>query len=481
MAQIDPKLKELLEKGQSALKNDYFDLAEDFLTQAAAKIPGNEEVLNLLDLARTGRGRKLYGNPVKRFLAGCICWIRILLGKFEAAAPTLEYLHKGFPDKYMYAYGYGRCCYKLERMRDAVAALEKAIAAKPTQVTSLKMLSELYIATKQFDEAIQMTERIRLYNPSDHKLEKVLKDISALAYAERDAQTKLKDARSDLEKQRVEAEDPNLRAEKLIARCQEEPDNWELRVELARALRQADQARNACQILAETLAARPAEVAVLRELVQCQWACRDWAEAEKAAGHLMTLQPNDHEARNFYITAKQRRLEDAFKTDPGNEELKRALRDYEKEVAVGEIERLRQEARGNPGPDVSLALGRALLRHEEPDLAIAELQKSAAVPQYAFQGHKSMGDAYQQKRMFDLAIDQFRTALSKSKSYTGTMPRDIKEIYYAMGECYYQLGDLEQAEKAFKELYAADINYLDIRQRYEKTYSEHKTRQRGGA
>ncbi|MBE7559835.1 tetratricopeptide repeat protein [bacterium] len=478
MAQIDPKLKELLEKGQSALRNEYFDLAEDFLSQALARVPHNEEILQLLDLAKAGRGRKLYKNPVSRFITGWLCMVKLLLGKFEAAAPTLDYLHKGFPDKFMYAYGYGRCCYKLERPRDGVAALEKAIAARPKHIPTLQMLSELYRSTKQFDEAIQMTERLRLYNPGDHKLEKVLKDISALAYAERDAQIKLKEARAEVEKQRVETEDPAVRAEKLIARCQEEPENTELRVELARALRQADQTQAACQVLDELLAKRPEDASALRELVQCRYASRDWAAAEEVAARLLSLLPDDHDAKSFFATAKLRRLEDAYKADPANPAVKAALREYQKEVAAEEIERLRQESRVNPGPDVSLALGRALLRHDEPDAAIAELQKAAAAPQFSFLGHKAMGEAYQHKRMFDLALDQYRIALSKAKSYTGAMPRDIKEIYYAMGECHYMLGNLVEAEKAYKELYAADINYLDIRQRYEKTYTELKQRER---
>ena len=477
MAQVDARLRDLIEKGESALKNEYFDLADGFLSEALSMVSQNEEILKLLDQARAGRGRVEYG-AVKRWIAGTMARLKMLMGKHEAAASTLEYIHKGYPGKFGYAMAYGKCCYKLDRVRDGILALESAIAANPKSIPALTMISEMYRAAGKFEEAIQMTERLRLHNPDDRKLEKVLKDISAMAYADRDKQTKLKDARGEIEKARVEATDPTMRAEKLIEEWKKDPGNKELRLDLARALRQADQRENAVGVLNKLLAEEPKYSAAWLEMIQCALAQKDWQGAENAATHLLEIDPADAEAKGYYQEAKRRRLEDAWRKDPSDEEKKKEYRDFERQLAADDIQRLERLLRTSPGADTSLALGRAYLRFGDADKAVAQFQIAAQSPQFSFTAHKLLGDAYGAKQMYDLALDQYRTSLQKSKGFTGAMPRDIKEIYFSMGESYTAAGDLAEAEKAYKELYQADINYLDIRQRYEQTYAALKDKQR---
>ena len=79
-----------------------------------------------------------------------------------------------------------------------------------------------------------------------------------------------------------------------------------------------------------------------------------------------------------------------------------------------------------------------------------------------------LGQAYLNKRFFDLAIEQFKAL----KSEIQVMDERKKNAVYQLGCCYESMGDAEQAIEEFKLVYSADISFRDVADKINEFYSK---------
>ena len=79
-----------------------------------------------------------------------------------------------------------------------------------------------------------------------------------------------------------------------------------------------------------------------------------------------------------------------------------------------------------------------------------------------------LGQAYLNKRFFDLAIEQFKSL----KSEIQVMDERKKDAVYQLGCCYESMGDAEQAIEEFKLVYSADISFRDVADKSNEFYAK---------
>lgn len=136
----------------------------------------------------------------------------------------------------------------------------------------------------------------------------------------------------------------------------------------------------------------------------------------------------------------------------------------EAELIAHEVEDHRRRLQMRPGA-VSLRLGLAkkLMRAEDVDGALAELQKCQNEPRVRAEALFLLGTCFQRKGISDLARKEFERALAAQNG----MDERAKEILYNLGTIAESTGDAEEARNYFIRIYEVDIRYRDVAEKME--------------
>jgi tetratricopeptide (TPR) repeat protein len=108
-----------------------------------------------------------------------------------------------------------------------------------------------------------------------------------------------------------------------------------------------------------------------------------------------------------------------------------------------------------------LDLAKRLMRVEQIDEALAELQRCQNEPRVRQEALFLLGQCFQKKGILDLAKAEFEKAL---EGISGVNER-AKEILYHLGAIAEAQGDKEEARSLYIRIYAVDIGYRDVAQK----------------
>ena len=106
-------------------------------------------------------------------------------------------------------------------------------------------------------------------------------------------------------------------------------------------------------------------------------------------------------------------------------------------------------------------LGMALYQGGRFNEAISEFQTAVKDPQKKLQAYVYMGQAFLNKKDFDMAIEQFKNALQTLS------PKDrlYKDTLYHLGMAYEAANRKADAIESFMTIYKEDIKYRDVQER----------------
>ncbi len=157
------------------------------------------------------------------------------------------------------------------------------------------------------------------------------------------------------------------------------------------------------------------------------------------------------------------------------------LSDNEREAAREEADRLRKNkvhalldsmrdrVRRFPNQvEDRFQLARMLMDDGEVDEAISHLQKLQSHPKLSVTATLYLGRCFYNKRVYDLAVEQFQKVIEDLKNMTTVK----KDAYYDLAKTYEALGDTEQALACYKTIYAVDTSYRDVGEVIENHYKE---------
>jgi tetratricopeptide (TPR) repeat protein len=105
------------------------------------------------------------------------------------------------------------------------------------------------------------------------------------------------------------------------------------------------------------------------------------------------------------------------------------------------------------------------------DDAIEHLQRSKNDHKMRLRALSLLGRAFQKKGLPDLAVEQFREALT----FTTGLEEPTKEFTYLLGTALEQSDKPREAYEAYKKVYQVDIRFRDVADRMERMAKESKS------
>jgi len=471
----EKKINNYLEKAVAAIKSGEFDFARQYVQHALKLQPDHPEARTLLERIPIERARRW--NAVSRLIQGATVLLKVVFRSYESSVGVAEALAKSRPGHVFWFRIFGYCCIKLARWTDAIEAYETVVRHKSTDIRALVQLGEMYVMTGRYAEAESTYASAVRLRPQDQNLIRAHKNATAQLYSKTGVPERLTEKRALEEKGKIEEQKEREAKHqetllKLRESCTNDPKDFRSRARLGRMLAEEEQFAEAAKFLAEASLLSPKDIKILRQLADCQERSHQYKAALDTWQLLLREDPEDSQAKEEVLKLRAQIIEGQLKQQPADEDLRQEYEQTRQQALDSKIQRLEEELKANPQDvDLTLQLGEIYRSRGLVDRAIHIYQSLVKSPTKAFLGFRLLGDSFAEKQMYSMAIEQYEKALERAPSHAGdTMRADVKEIHYALGSMYELDGRIEKAIAAFKPVYEQDINFKDVRQRFESLY-----------
>jgi len=335
----------------------------------------------------------------------------------------------------------------------SVESYREASVLAPTNKNALKALAELLEETGQRDAAIKVLERLITLEPGNRNLESRYKDLQALEHMQRhnlDAATvgegkfvefvKDMDEAQEIEKKLQYSSGQGFEAEikKAEASLQEDTENLTKVVRLARLYQQNEDYKKAQALLKRYMERMPDNY-LMRE----------------AYGDLMLA----------VLDIRIRIADDKLKQNPVDIEMKQAKAEFVRKRKMIKVKEYEWRCEQHPTDhQLQLNLGHAYFDIEQSDKAIMAFQKASQDPRLSMEASTMLGQSFEKKKQYDLAIEQYTRALERNQS----MNERGKDLHYKLAAVYEESGDKQKALMEYKKVYSVDISFRDVSKKVEE-------------
>jgi len=470
---MDPQ--DYIERARSAIREGEFDLAEQYFNLVLQSAPSHPEAIEGLKEVRVARVRKGWSRPLQLIIE---LWNRLLmaLGRYEQALGSLDLLHRSNPGRFSVAFAYAKCCDKLGRRSEALDAYRSALALRSQHVPSLRRAAELAAQEDHLEEAVEYFKRLSLQLPDHDEIDHRMRDLLARKYAQTGIPEKLTEERAKMEKSLREMPGtPEFarRLEQLEAEAAKNPNDIEAALRVIEHLRGGRAHDEANKRLAPIIDKNPGNFNVRLEQARLWRDEQDYPLATNLYEELLKERPQDVDLKQDYLNCRANLLEQQLKENPSDESLRQRFTEALYERDEHRISVLKQHLQVHPEDHPKrLELGRLLAGGKQYDDAISVLQRLLHEPPMAGEALLILGECFRERNQLELAAEQYRKAIQyfKNRGYSHVPSDELKEAYYYLGVCLEKQGNLKEARDAYSFIYATDINYRDIRTRYERTY-----------
>jgi len=338
----------------------------------------------------------------------------------------------------------------------AINALEATTRYNAGHVGTLQRLADLYEKVGDLSKSIQVRQQLCVLKPDDLSFENALKQATAKAALE-DGKWEQASSYRDIIRDKDQAK--TLEQQERIGSRDEET-----RHDLIRAAEEA--------VAQQASAGNHKKLADLyQQDGQFDKALEHYNQVVETSGAL------DPAIDNAITAVLASRFDDAIaqwndyasEDSSREEEANERIAEIEQQKQDTILERYEQRVKRYPNDAVfHFELGQLYYDHERHDDALTEFQYSQKNPQYRRRALTLTGKCMAAKGLGDMAIEQLTSALGEC----GKMNDEKKDILYNLALLYEQAERSEEAQKALKEIYTADVNYEDVAQRIEKLYSK---------
>lgn len=156
-------------------------------------------------------------------------------------------------------------------------------------------------------------------------------------------------------------------------------------------------------------------------------------------GMLLKIQGRFEDAQTF--------LERAYRMSPNNSD------------AAYELSELYENLlREDEDIEIRFQLGKLYYMQKEFDKAISQFQRTAQDFRYETESIKMLGQCFAGKSMLEFALQEFKKL---------PIDDEMKELLYDLAQRYEAKNDLVGAKQVYRQLFAADINYKNVKMKFE--------------
>jgi tetratricopeptide (TPR) repeat protein len=154
--------------------------------------------------------------------------------------------------------------------------------------------------------------------------------------------------------------------------------------------------------------------------------------------------------------------------DLSNPEQAAQAEQLKKEKTLFQLEEIRKRAERYPTDlQIKFELGQLYFQAGKYNEAMAEFQKAQNNPQRRLQAMAYLGQCFAAKGMNDMAARRIQEALKEKPGFDD----EKKELIYLLGSVLEKMGKKEEAIEQFKQIYEQDIGYKDVAAKVDAYYS----------
>lgn len=468
-------IPQYINRARTALNEGEFDLAARYFQQILTRYPNNPEALDGMKAIKVALARKKYP-PWIRSIKLALLALSVSLGRARQVYSDMELLYQCQPDHVRTALTFARCAEKSGFLEEAHAAYTHVLDLNATHPQALAADAEILTKLDRLEESAERYQRLLALHPGDDVITHRLRDISARSYARTGIPENLQARRAAIEKEKREAPAPPEvmeELEKTLEAYKQNPANKELGVQIAAHYRKAELHDAANQTLSGILDKNPDYEPARREQARVWRGSGELLIAQNLYKELLDRAPGDLALKDEYLNTCVSLMERQYR-ESNDPEARSQLERAKIERDRNRMAYLNQYLEDHPEAfEERLELAKLLLRTGSPDEAVPLLQRVIHEPSFAGQGLFQLGQCFRAKGDTALAIRQYEKALEffKNKGYSHIPSQELKSIYYYMGVAKEELGDKEGAKEAYGVVYSSDVNFKDIRKRYENLFT----------
>jgi len=210
--------------------------------------------------------------------------------------------------------------------------------------------------------------------------------------------------------------------------------------------------------LEERFAEAPSDADVMLQLAEVHEKLGDPSAALDMAERALTYRRDSFELVCKVGDLESKRIKKAVARADKGGQAEEASR-LELELVAHEVKDYRRRVDARPGDAaMRLALAKKLLKAEDVDGALAELQRCSSEPRVRDEALFLLAQCFQKKGILDLARKEYEHALQAIDAKSDR----AKEILYNLGTIAEARGDREEARSFFIRIYEIDIGYRDV-------------------
>ncbi len=343
---------------------------------------------------------------------------------------------------------------ELDALFITVEALELAYEYHQKNTNVLEWLAQTYADNKQGVKALQIRQQIAANDPNNLDKQQAVRAAAALATMEKgnwedkdsDYRDKLKDKDQAVT---FEQEDRIVRSvddvQAVIDDLERKIQGGETSAENHRKLADLYQRGGNHEKALENY----------NKVVEKMGALDPYIDAAIEKSELARLDAAIAEWRAYGDSAENKEEADANVAQIETQKL-----DYRKERALERV-RLYPNDTG-----LRFNLGVVCWDRGEVDESLQAFQLGQKNPAKRLPALVYLGRCFHSKNQYDLAVDQFTTALKGMIA----MNNDKMDALYFIGTTYEAMGNKEKAAECFKQIYQANINFKDVASKMESLY-----------
>jgi tetratricopeptide (TPR) repeat protein len=456
VSSLDPRVQKQIENSQIALQRGNLDYVLDVTSQVLKVAPGCLPVRRLqrvAQLRQLGSKNKLFA---KAF--GSVTQAGFLFGGKKDPSKSLENAEKMLasdPTSVPALKLLAEAAQGLDMPETVAFAWEAIHELHPTDREALLNFGEACLLAKRPKEALRAADELLKLKPQDG-------DALALMRKAAIAQTttagnwedkgsfrdKLRDeAASTMLEQSAKIVTSDEMTQKLIdealVRIQSQPDNLNHYRSVVEGYKKLNKLEDALEYVRK-------------------------ARALPSGAGDSTLGKQETDLKTAIVERRIKELAARAEAAPDDAALAAELAKAKKDFAEIQLIEAKDYAERYPNDyGARFTLGNLYLEAGDYQNAIANFQQAQKNPKVRVAAITGMGKALKARKMFDLAVAQFKTA----KSELETMDDLKKDVIYQLAECYEAMGKKEEAITEYKILYSEDIGYRDVADKINAFYS----------